>query len=122
MKFSETYRNLFNVDLSGYQKYEYEQLLSQAEQKKLKQLAKFNEDIVIKELNKDIKPPYKNVADPFTFVKEDKAYIVFKKADGTNVLYTMRKENDTWINVKRESQQGKVMPKELLRYMFKPMN
>lgn len=75
----------FNLDLNAYQK--YEQLHYQAEQGKFMELAKINEDIVINELNKEIKPPYKNVIYPMTFVKDDEAFILYKKSDGTNVLY-----------------------------------
>ena len=113
----------FNLDLNGYQKYESRQIFYQAEQdRNLKQLANFNEDIVINVLNKEFTPPHKNVTEPFTFVKDDKAYIVYKKADGTNILYTLRKENSNWVIIKKETKQGKVMPKELLWYMFKRIN
>ncbi|MBA2873404.1 hypothetical protein [Thermaerobacillus caldiproteolyticus] len=112
----------FNLDLNAYQKYEYEQLRYQAEQGKFMKLAKINEDIVINELNKEIKPPYKNVIYPMTFIKGDEAFILYKKADGTNVLYTLRKKNDNWLILNKETKEGKEMAKELLWYMFKQIN
>lgn len=110
----------FNLDLSSYKKYEYRQLQYLTEQRDdLKSLYSVNEEIN-NELNKDIKPPYKNFVAPFTFVKDEKAYILFKKTDGTNFVYSLLKKNDNkWIVIKKESLQGKEMPKELLWYMFK---
>jgi hypothetical protein len=110
----------FNLDLTYFKKYEYRQLEYLAEQGNDNFVSIHNiiEEIV-KELNKDIKPPYKNFINPFTFVKDDKAYILFKKADGTNFVYTFKKNDNTWIVIKKESKQGKKMPKELLWYMYK---
>lgn len=108
-----------NLDLSSYKKYEYRQLQYLTEQLDgLKSLNSVTEEIN-NELNKDIKPPYKNFVAPFTFIKDDKAYILFKKADGTNFVYSLIKKDNNWVTIKKESKQGKVMPKELLWYMFK---
>lgn len=110
----------FNLDLTHFQKYDYRQLEYLAEQgnSNFVSIHKINEEIVI-ELNKDIKPPYKNFINPFTFVKDDKAYILFKKADGTNFVYSLIKKDNNWVIIKKKSKQGKVMPRELLWYMFK---
>jgi hypothetical protein len=58
---------------------------------------------------------------PFTFIKDDKAYILFKKADGTNFVYSLIKKDTTWVIITKESKQGKVMPRELLWYLFKQL-
>ncbi|TXK83750.1 DUF3888 domain-containing protein [Paenibacillus sp. N3.4] len=119
MELLEDIFKTFNLDLSSYKKYEYRQLQYLAEQKDdLISLYSVNEEIN-NELNKDIKPPYKNFVAPFAFVKDDKAYILFKKADGTNFVYSLNKKDNNWVIIKKESKQGKVMPKELLWYMFK---
>ncbi|GAA0430576.1 hypothetical protein GCM10008983_03740 [Lentibacillus halophilus] len=68
-------------------------------------------------LNPKINPPYKNVIDPVTFLKNDKGYVLFKKSDGTNVVYTIQKEDDTWKIINKESKQGEKMPEELIWYM-----
>lgn len=72
---------------------------------------------VFKEISKDIHPLYINVVAPFTFIKGNQGYILFKKADGTNFVYTLTKENGNWKVIKKESKQGKKMPNELLWYM-----
>lgn len=68
-------------------------------------------------LNPEIKPPFKNVIDPVTFLKENKGYILFKKTNGINVVYTVQKVDDTWKIINKEFKQSKKMPKELIWYM-----
>ncbi|KRE57454.1 DUF3888 domain-containing protein [Paenibacillus sp. Soil750] len=119
MELLEDIFKTFNLDLSSFKKYEYRQLQYLTERiDGLKSLYSVNEEIN-NELNKDIIPPYKNFVAPFTFIKGDKAYILFKKADGTNFVYSLIKKDINWVIIKKESKQGKVMPKELLWYMFK---
>jgi hypothetical protein len=110
----------FNLDLTYFKMYDDRQLEYLAEQVNgnFGSIHKINEEIV-SEINKDIKPPYKNFINPFTFVNDDKAYILFKKADGTNFVYSLIKKDNNWVIIKKESKQGKVMPRELLWYMFK---
>ncbi|NOU73730.1 DUF3888 domain-containing protein [Paenibacillus sp. LMG 31458] len=67
-------QNTFGIDFSPYKKYEYGQLLFASEtQKELQQPG-------------TITGGYKNVVNPFTFIKDDFGYIVYKKNDGTNVV------------------------------------
>jgi hypothetical protein len=68
-------------------------------------------------LNPEIKPPFKNVIDPVTFLKGNKGYILFKKSDGINVVYNLKKENDTWKIINEKSEQGEKMADELIWYM-----
>ncbi len=112
-------QNTFNINLKSYQKYELDTLryLSESQDGSLKSLIQLNEGIFKDKLTPDINPPEINVVAPFTFIKHNQGYIFFKKADGTNFVYTLRKENDTWQIIKKESKQGKIMPKKLLWYM-----
>lgn len=55
--------------------------------------------------------------EPVTFIKENKGYILFKKADGTNIVFQLSKLNGKWEVVKKERKQGRKMKKELLWYM-----
>lgn len=106
----------FNLDLQSYTEYKYGKIIWFSEQEEFKSLAQLNQEI-FKQLSKDIHPPYINVIAPFTFIKGNQGYILFKKADGTNFVYTLTRENNNWKVIKKESKQGKKMPKELLWYM-----
>ncbi|CAM3248614.1 DUF3888 domain-containing protein [Filibacter tadaridae] len=108
----------FKLNLNSFEKINYNQLLYKSEkQKEYKSLSDIVTDIIVNELNPEIKPPYKNVIDPVTFLKENQGYILFKKADGTNIVIQVSKSNGKWAVVKRESKQGKKMKNDLLWYM-----
>ena len=108
----------FRLNLLPYERYDYNQLRYKAEkQNEYDSLAHIVEEIVINILSPDIQPPYKNVIDPVTFVKDDEAFILFKKADGTNFYYRALKENGIWKVVDQESEKGKKMEYDLLWYM-----
>ncbi|REE68737.1 uncharacterized protein DUF3888 [Paenibacillus taihuensis] len=113
----------FQLDLSSFKKYEYQQLAYQAEQGRFKSLYKTNV-IIQEELMKDYKAGTgtKNFIDPLTFVKDERAYILFKKADGTNHVYTLLDTQGDWRIIRQESKPGKKMPQDLLWYMFKHFN
>ncbi|MCG7343220.1 DUF3888 domain-containing protein [Sporosarcina sp. ACRSL] len=108
----------FHLNLLPYERYDYNQLRYKAEkQNDFNSLAHIAEEIVINILSTEIQPPYKNVISPVTFVKGDEAFILFKKADGTNFYYRVLKENGIWKVVEQESEKGKKMGYELLWYM-----
>lgn len=108
----------FNLRLESFTKYSYEQILYKAEiQNEYKGLSTISEEIIMNILNPTFKPPYKNVIDPITFIKGNKAFVLFKKADGTNVVYEVVRQNDKWVVVKENSKQGKKMNNELIWYM-----
>lgn len=68
-------------------------------------------------LNPEIHPPYKNVIDPVTFLKADQGYILFKKSDGTNIVYTVKKEDNKWRVINIREKKGKKMEEKLIWYM-----
>ena len=108
----------FRLKSQSYSTYTYDQLIYQSEKQiQYKTLTDIVENIIVNILNPEIKPPYKNVIDPVTFLKEDKGYILFKKADGTNVVYFVKRENSKWMIIDKKFKKGKVMKKELLWYM-----
>ncbi|SES44932.1 Protein of unknown function [Psychrobacillus sp. OK032] len=108
----------FNLKSQSYSIYTYEQLFYQSEKQiQYKTLTDIVENIIVSILNPQIKPPYKNVIDPVSFIKGDKGYILFKTADGTNVVYFVKKENSKWTIIDKKFKKGKVMKKELLWYM-----
>jgi hypothetical protein len=105
----------FNLDLKSYHKYEYQQLAYLSEnQKKFKSLLNLNNQIKSKS---NIGVGFINVVAPFTFIKDNHGYILFKQADGTNLKYTIKIENDEWKIIRIQTKKGKTMPKELLWYM-----
>jgi|SRR5690625_3189164 len=107
-----------HVDLTSYKKFNDKQLMFKSEkQKAFKSLANIVANIIDNELTSEINPPYKNVIYPVTFVRENQGYILFKKADGTNILLEVSKLNDHWVVVNKKSKQGKKMKNELLWYM-----
>lgn len=108
----------FKLNLNSFKEVTYQQLLYRSEKlEEYKSLLKIVTDIIVNELNPDIKPPYKNVIEPVTFIKKNEGFILFKKADGTNIVIKVSKLNGQWVIVKRENKQGKKMKKELLWYM-----
>ncbi|MDN4606463.1 DUF3888 domain-containing protein [Sporosarcina highlanderae] len=106
------------LNLLPYEQYNYNQLRYKAEKNnEYDSLAHIAEEIVMNILSPEIQPPYKNVIDPVTFVKDDEGFILFKKADGTNFYYKVQKENGIWNVVEQGSEKGKKMDYELLWYM-----
>ncbi|MDX8363482.1 DUF3888 domain-containing protein [Cytobacillus sp. IB215316] len=78
----------FNLNLKSFSKYNYKQLQHMTEkQKEYQSLLDIVKNIKVNILNPNIEPPYKNVIDPVTFVKGNKALIIFKISDGTNIIY-----------------------------------
>src|SRR5690625_1122344 len=111
-------RKTFKLNLDSFKEFTYKQLLYESEkQKEYKSLSNIATDIIVNEINPEIKPPYKNVIEPVTFIKENKGYILFKKVDGTNIVFQLSKLNGKWEVVKKERKQGRKMKKELLWYM-----
>lgn len=108
----------FHLNLLPYKRYDYNQLRYKAEiQNEFNSLAAIAEEIVISVLSAGTQQPYKNVINPVTFVKGDEAYLLFKKADGTNMYYHVRMENGIWSIIEKKSGKGKKMKYELLWYM-----
>ncbi|MCG3086901.1 DUF3888 domain-containing protein [Sporosarcina cyprini] len=108
----------FHLNVLPFEKYTYPQLQYQAEQNNdFNTLQAIVEDIVINILNPGIQPPNKNVILPVTYLKETEGYIVFKKSDGTNMLYVLKNENGQWQVVDKKSAKGKKMKADLLWYM-----
>ncbi|MEQ6375741.1 DUF3888 domain-containing protein [Bacillaceae bacterium S4-13-56] len=111
-------KNSFNLDLNTYEQYTYDQLFYKAEvQKDYKPLLDIVENIIVNILNPETKAPYKNVIDPVTYIKDNKGFILFKRADGTNVVYTVEKKDGKWQVIDKKTKQGKQMKKELIWYM-----
>ncbi|MFB2515174.1 DUF3888 domain-containing protein [Lysinibacillus sp. OTC-L20] len=100
----------FKLDLASYTSYRYDQLQYQAEiNTDMKSLAMIAEEIVTHILFPERKIPYKNVIDPVTFIKGNIGYMLFKRADGTNVSYQLQKKDGTWIVKDKKSKPGKKM-------------
>ncbi|MCR6522174.1 DUF3888 domain-containing protein [Lysinibacillus capsici] len=100
----------FKLDLASYTSYRYDQLQYQAEiNNDMKPLAMIAEEIVTHILFPERKIPYKNVIDPVTFIKGNIGYMLFKRADGTNVSYQLQKKDGTWIVKDKKSKPGKKM-------------
>jgi len=100
----------FKLDLASYTSYRYDQLQYQAEiNNDMKPLATIAEEIVTHILFPERKIPYKNVIDPVTFIKGNIGYMLFKRADGTNVSYQLQKKDGTWIVKDKKSKPGKKM-------------
>lgn len=100
----------FKLDLASYTSYRYDQLQYQAEiNNDMKPLARIAEEIVTHILFPERKIPYKNVIDPVTFIKGNIGYMLFKRADGTNVSYQLQKKDGTWIVTDKTSKPGKKM-------------
>jgi len=100
----------FKLDLASYTSYRYDQLQYQAEiNNDMKSLAMIAEEIVTHILFPERKIPYKNVIDPVTFIKGNIGYMLFKRADGTNVSYQLQKKDGTWIVTDKTSKPGRKM-------------
>lgn len=100
----------FKLDLASYTSYRYDQLQYQAEiNNDMKSLAMIAEEIVTHILFPERKIPYKNVIDPVTFIKGNLGYMLFKRADGTNVSYQLQKKDGKWIVTDKTSKPGRKM-------------
>ena len=100
----------FKLDLASYTSYRYDQLQYQAEiNNDMKSLARIAVEIVTHILFPERKIPYKNVIDPVTFIKGNIGYMLFKRADGTNVSYQLQKKDGTWIVTDKTSKPGRKM-------------
>lgn len=119
--YQETLKDIkksFSLNLETYVPYTYDQLFYKSEiQKEYKSLSDIVEKIIVNILNPETIAPYKNVINPVTFINGNKGYILFKRADGTNVVYQVEKINDRWQVIDKKSKQGKLMKKELIWYM-----
>ncbi|MGE8080036.1 DUF3888 domain-containing protein [Peribacillus loiseleuriae] len=110
-------QHAFALTLENHQKYTYNQLFFESEiQMEFKSLSHIAERIVTMILNPEIKPPYKNVIAPVTFIKDNHGYILFKRADGTNYVYFLKKTNGEWQITDKKKKKGKKMKAELLWY------
>ena len=77
------------------------------------------EEIVTKILLPERKIPYKNVIDPVTFLKGTTGYILFKKSDGTNVIYKVQKKDGNWIATDKNSKRSNKMDFKSPWYVWK---
>ncbi|MBB4825210.1 hypothetical protein HNO89_002439 [Sporosarcina luteola] len=108
----------FHLNVLPFEKYTYPQLQYLAESNNdFNSLQAIVDDIVTNILNPDIQPPNKNVISPVTYLKDTEGYIVFKKSDGTNMLYVLKNENGQWKVVDKKNAKGKKMDADLLWYM-----
>lgn len=106
------------MNLESYSSYKYNQLRYQAEiNNKFKPLFNIAEDVVTNILFPERKIPFKNVIDPITFIKGNTGYMVFKKSDGTNVIYKLIEKDGNWIIIDKKGRQGKVMDYKLPWYV-----
>ncbi|MFJ7738861.1 DUF3888 domain-containing protein [Lysinibacillus sp. NPDC097287] len=119
--YSETLSDIkqsFNLNLEPYSSYTYNQLQYQTElNNEFKSLVNIAEEIVTNILLPERKIPYKNVIDPVTFIKGNTGYMLFKRSDGTNVIYQVQKKDGVWIVTDKNSKQGKKMDYKLLWYV-----
>ncbi|WEG14026.1 DUF3888 domain-containing protein [Pullulanibacillus sp. KACC 23026] len=110
----------FNLNLESYSSYRYNQLHYQAElNNEFKPLFTIAEEIATNFLLPERKIPNKNVIDPVTFIKGNTGYMLFKKSDGTNVIYKLQKKDGNWIVTDKNSKQGKKMDYKLPWYVWK---
>ncbi len=108
----------FNLDVNSHDKYTMKELLYKSEKAgHLKPLRDIVVNIIKNILHPDIKYPKKNVIDPVTFIKGNSAYILFKRADGTNNLYKLTYDYNKWIIEDKQNKKGKIMESKLLWYM-----
>ncbi|OPA78744.1 hypothetical protein BVG16_12960 [Paenibacillus selenitireducens] len=108
----------FGIDFTLYKEFEYGQLLYASEkQKELQSLVEINKQIIEQDLQPKVTGGYKNVLNPFTFIKDNYGYIVYKKSNGTNVVITVKREDGTWTVIRKSNKNGVPMKSELLWYM-----
>ena len=75
------------------------------------------ENIVVNICHPLIKKKKKNILNPVTYIKDSTGYMLFKKADGTNVIYQVQKKDDHWIVMNKNSKQGKKMDYKIPWYI-----
>lgn len=104
----------FNLDLKDYKHYNPNEL-NNFGYNKIHQMVT---DIARTTLGPDVEKthPFKNIVAPITYLKENKGYILFKKGNGTNVVYFLEKINDIWIVQDKKEKKGKKMEAKLLWY------
>jgi hypothetical protein len=104
----------FDLDLKDYKHYNPNEL-NNFGYNKIHQMVT---DIARTTLGPDIEKthPFKNIVAPITYLKENKGYILFKKGNGTNVVYFLEKINDIWIVQDKKEKKGKKMEAKLLWY------
>lgn len=108
----------FHLNLQSYSSYTYNQLQYQAEiNNEFKSLFTIAEEITTSILSPETKIPSKNVINPVTFIKGNAGYMLFKKSDGTNVIYHVQKQDGKWIVTNKNSKQGKKMDYKLPWYV-----
>ncbi|WP_336824703.1 DUF3888 domain-containing protein [Sporosarcina sp. USHLN248] len=108
----------FHLNLLPFERYDLPQLQYKAQQhNEYRTLADIAEEIAMTILNPEIKPPYKNVISPVTYIKGDEGLILFKKSDGTNMLFQVKKEDGIWKVSKQKKGKGKKMEYTLPWYM-----
>lgn len=108
----------FRLKLRSYNKYNSKQLHYFAEKNpENESLANIVAEIITKEITPNVTSPYKNVINPVTYIKGKHGYILFKKKDGTNIVYKVNNQAGQWKVESTESKQGKVMEQNLLWYM-----
>ncbi|WP_155591164.1 DUF3888 domain-containing protein [Lysinibacillus cavernae] len=108
----------FGLNLASYSSYTYNQLQYQAEiNNEMTSLVTIADEIVTNILFPERKIPYKNVVDPVTFIKGNSGFMLFKKADGTNVRYQLQKTDGTWKVTDKASKSGKKMDYKLPWYV-----
>lgn len=104
--------------MESYASYTYDQLQYQAEIKdEFKSLLTIANEIATNILLPERRIPNKNVIDPVTFIKDNAAYMLFKKSDGTNVMYKVQKKDGNWIVTDKKSKQGKTMDYKIPWYV-----
>lgn len=110
----------FHLNLASYSSHTYNQLQYQAEiHNEFTSLFTIAEEIATSILLPERKIPNKNVIDPVTFIKDNTGYILFKKSDGTNVIYQVQKKDGNWIVTDKKNKQGKKMDYKLPWYVWK---
>ncbi|MFJ5768427.1 DUF3888 domain-containing protein [Psychrobacillus sp. NPDC093180] len=108
----------FNLNLEPYSSFTYNQLQYQTEiNNEFKSLFHIAEEIITDILLPERKIPNKNVIDPVTFIKDNTGYMLFKKSDGTNVIYKIQKKAGHWIVTDKNSKRGKKMDYKLPWYV-----
>jgi hypothetical protein len=108
----------FGINFTSYKEYEYGQLLYASEkQKELQSLVDINKQIIEQVLRSEITGGYKNVVNPFTYIKDNHGYIVYKRSNGTNVVITVKREDGKWTVIRKSKKNGELMKSELLWYM-----
>ncbi|MRG86483.1 DUF3888 domain-containing protein [Salinibacillus xinjiangensis] len=112
-------KQTFSLNLESYQRYNMDDLHNRLEKKQsFTQLYDYAKEIQNKYSTREDKtPPLHNVMKPMTYIKSKNGYILFKQANGVNVMYKLKKQNSNWKVVGHRTKPGKKMEKELLWYL-----